>query len=44
MMEECKKAMAEGKCKEHCDAMMKQHGAAAAAPAAKTDELAGHAH
>ena len=42
MMDECKKAMAEGKCKEHCEAMMKQHGAAA--PAAKADQHAGHAH
>ena len=42
MMDGCKKAMAEGKCKEHCEAMMKQHGAAA--PAAKADAHAGHAH
>lgn len=44
MMDDCKKAMAEGKCKEHCEAMMKQHGAAASAPAAKADGHAGHAH
>lgn len=43
MMEECKKALAAGKCKEHCEAMMKQHGAAAA-PAAKAEAHAGHAH
>jgi len=43
MMDECKKAMAEGKRKEHCEAMMQQHGAAAAAPA-KADGHAGHAH
>ena len=42
MMVECKKAMAEGKCKDHCEAMMKQHGAAA--PAAKAHQHAGHAH
>ena len=44
MMDECMKAMAEGKCKEHCQAMMKQHGTAAATPAAKADGHAGHAH
>ena len=42
MMDECKKAMTEGKCKEHCEAMMKRHGAAAAP--AKADGHAGHAH
>ena len=44
MMDECKKAMTEGKCKEHCEAMMKQHGAAVAAPAAKPEAHQGHAH
>ena len=44
MMDECKKAMADGKCKEHCQAMMKPHGAVPAAPAAKADGHAGHAH
>ncbi len=43
MMEECKKAIAEGKCKEHCEAMMKQHDAAAA-PADKAPGHEGHAH
>lgn len=41
MMQECQKAMAEGKCKEHCAAMMKQH---AATPAATADAHEGHAH
>ncbi len=41
MMADCKKAMAEGKCKEHCQAMMKQQGTAV--PAAKPDAHAGHA-
>ena len=44
MMDGCKKAMAEGKCKEHCEAMMKQHGAAAAAPAPTADGHVNHAH
>ena len=44
MMDGCKKAMAEGKCKEHCEAMMKQHGAAAARSAAKAEAHEGHAH
>ena len=44
MMDECKKAMAEGKCKEHCEAMMKQHGAASAAPAKAPAAEAQHAH
>ena len=43
MMDHCKKAMAEGTCKEHCQAMVKQHGIAAAA-SAKADGHAGHAH
>ena len=42
MMAECMKAMAEGKCKEHCEAMKKQHGAAPAAQ--KGAEHEGHAH
>lgn len=44
MMEDCRRAMAEGKCKEHCAAMMAKPGDAATAPAAKPDGHAGHAH
>jgi hypothetical protein len=44
MMEDCRRAMAEGKCKEHCAAMMAKPGTAAAAPAAKPDAHSGHAH
>ena len=43
MMEDCKKAAAEGKCKEHCEAMMKQHGASAS-KALKADGHEGQAH
>lgn len=43
MMEECKKAAAEGKCKEHCEAMMKQHAKPASATP-KADSHEGHAH
>lgn len=44
MMDECKKAMAEGRCKEHCEAMMKQHGPAAASPPNAQAPHAQHAH
>ena len=44
MMIECEKAVAQGKRDKHCEAMMKQHGTAPAAPAAKPDGHPGHAH
>ena len=44
MMAECEKAMADGKCKEHCRRMMQHHGAANAAPAKSQAAEAQHAH
>lgn len=44
MMDECKKAMAQGKCEEHCKAMMEKHGAATKAPAQPADAHSGHVH
>lgn len=43
MMEECKKALAEGKCEQHCKAMMDKHSAPAKT-AQPADGHAGHAH
>jgi hypothetical protein len=43
MMDDCKKAMADGKCEEHCKAMMEKHAAAAKAATAP-EAHAGHAH
>lgn len=43
MMDECKKAMAEAKCPEHCKAMMEKNAVAAKAGDASKAH-AGHAH
>ena len=43
MMDDCKRAMAEGKCEEHCKAMMDKRGAAPKATSAQpADPHAGH--